>query len=127
MQKIEVNTNKAGPISFDAKRNENMNQKKKDFKNYMSQMKKGKDNDGSFMSGTSKSQVNKGDSFDGSVEDKSMSDTARSKSVGKPRVTAESFGLGASKTGSGQKASNNKNEDRSPSRQSKSSGNGTPK
>jgi hypothetical protein len=32
-----------------------MNQKKKDFKNYMSQMKKGKDNDGSFMSGTSKS------------------------------------------------------------------------
>ena len=39
--KIEVNTNKAGPISFDAKRNENMAQKKNDFKKYMEKMKKG--------------------------------------------------------------------------------------
>ena len=63
-------------------------------------MKKGQ-NDASFMSGTSKSQVNKGDSFDGSIEDKSMSDTVRSKSAGAPRATVDSFGQGASKTGSG--------------------------
>ena len=54
------------------------------------------------MSGTSKSKVNKGDSFDGSIEDKSMSDTTpRSKSAGAPRATVDSFGVGASKTGSG--------------------------
>ena len=54
IRKNEVNTNKEGPISFSAKRNENMDQKKKDFKNYMEKMQRGKAaGDSSFLSKTS--------------------------------------------------------------------------
>lgn len=102
----------------------------------MSKLKRGKgSNDASFLSGTSKqSQVNKGDSFDGSIEDKSMSDTGRSRSAGtKPRDTADSMNFGVTRMSVGGKLNRDSmgpnqpyQKDKSPSKVSKSSEAGTP-
>lgn len=99
-------------------------------------MRKGKDsNDASFISGSVKqSQVNKGDSFDGSIDEKSMSDTSRSRSVGsKPRDTVDSMNFGGARHSVGGKLNRESmgpshpyQQDRSPSKLSKSSEAGTP-